>query len=137
MNLNQEVTPGILLHTGTVTAKQFMWEAAGYYRLNSFLDVGAGGRINSVQTSVDARVNVFPAGTEEFSGSQHKTWFDPVVITRLSFDIEDNWLFQFRGDLGGFGVGSDFTWQFWYENQTYERILFLRCSDHEGRDHRD
>lgn len=33
MNLSQEVTPGTLLHSGTVTAKQFVWEAAGLCRL--------------------------------------------------------------------------------------------------------
>jgi hypothetical protein len=43
--------------------------------------------------------------------SSTKTWFDPVLITRLTTDINGKWLFQFRGDVGGFGVGSDFTWQ--------------------------
>jgi len=30
MNLNQEVTPGTLFYSGDVTAKQFIWEPAGY-----------------------------------------------------------------------------------------------------------
>jgi len=111
MNLNQEVTPGMLLYSGTVTAKQFIWEAAGFYRIFSFLEVGAGGRLNYVQTGIDARINVIPAGTEEVTGRHHKTWVDPIIIARLTADIKDKWLFQFRGDLGGFGVGSDFTWQ--------------------------
>jgi len=33
------------------------------------------------------------------------------VIARFTTDIKDKWLFQFRGDIGGFGVGSDLTWQ--------------------------
>jgi len=111
MKLNQEVTTGILLHSGSVTAKQFIWEGAGLYRLTSFLEVGAGGRVNYIQTSVDGRVNVIPAGTEEISGCHHKTWFDPIIIVRMATDIKDKWLFQFRGDVGGFGVGSDLTWQ--------------------------
>jgi len=111
MNLNQEITPGIILYSGEVTAKQFIWEAAGFYRIFSFLEIGAGGRLNYVQTGIEARINVIPAGTEEVTGRHHKTWYDPVLITRLTTDIKDKWLFQFRGDLGGFGVGSDFTWQ--------------------------
>ena len=34
-----------------------------------------------------------------------------LLIARLSADIKDKWLFQLRGDVGGFGIGSDFTWQ--------------------------
>ena len=48
MNLNQEVTPGIILNSGDVTAKQIIWETAGLYRILPFLEVGAGGRLNYV-----------------------------------------------------------------------------------------
>ena len=126
MNLNQEVTPGIILNSGTVSAKQFVWEAAGLYRILPFLEVGAGGRLNYVQTSVDARVNAIPAGTEEVTGRHHKTWYDPVLITRLTTDIKDKWLFQFRGDLGGFGIGSDFTWQLQaYAGYRFKKVFQL------------
>jgi hypothetical protein len=111
MNLNQEVTPGTLLHSGTTSAEEFVWEPAGLYRIASFLEVGAGGRLNNLQAGIDVRRNVFPAGTEEVTGSGSKTWFDPILIARVSTDINDKWLLQFRGDVGGFGVGSDFTWQ--------------------------
>jgi hypothetical protein len=111
MNLEQDVTPGTVINSGTVNAKQLIWEPAGFYRFFKFLEVGVGGRLNNIQTGIDVRRNVFPAGTEEITGSSSKTWFDPILITRLTADIKDKWLFQFRGDLGGFGVGSDFTWQ--------------------------
>jgi hypothetical protein len=111
MKLNQDVTPNALLESGAVTAKQLIWEPAGFYRLASFIEVGIGGRLNYLDLGIDVRRNVFPAGTEEVSGNESKTWFDPILITRLTGDIRDKWLFQFRGDLGGFGVGSEFTWQ--------------------------
>ena len=111
MGLNQEVTPGTLFHSGEVTANEFIWEPAGFYRIVPFLEVGAGGRLTSLSTDIDARRNVFPGGTEEVAASGSKTWFDPIIITRLTADINDKWLFQFRGDVGGFGLGSDFTWQ--------------------------
>lgn len=111
MYLNQEVTPGALLHSGTAGAKQLVWEVAGFYRIFSFWEVGVGGRLNNLKTEIDVRRNVFPAGTEEYYGTQSSTWFDPILITRLSTDINEKWLFQFRGDVGGFGLGSDLTWQ--------------------------
>jgi hypothetical protein len=111
MNLNQEVTPGTLLHSGEVTAREFIWEPACFYRIVPFWEVGVGGRLTSLTTDIDVRRNVFPAGTEEVTASGSKTWFDPIIITRLSADINDKWLFQLRGDVGGFGLGSDFTWQ--------------------------
>ncbi len=111
MNLKQDITPGKFWNYGTVGAKQLVWEPAGFYRLASFLEVGVGGRLNNLQASIDGRRNAFPAGTYEVSESASKTWFDPILITRLTADIKDKWLFQFRGDIGGFGVGSDFTWQ--------------------------
>ena len=111
MKLNQDVTPGTILNSGDVTAKQLIWETAGLYRITSFLEAGVGGRLNYLDMGIDVRKNVFPAGTEEVTGEQSKTWFDPVLIARFTTDIKDKWLFQFRGDIGGFGVGSDLTWQ--------------------------
>jgi hypothetical protein len=111
MNLNQDIPPSNFWNYGTAGAKQLVWEPAGYYRLLPFLEIGAGGRLNNLQASIDGRRNAFPAGTYEVSESASKTWFDPILITRLTADIKDKWHFQFRGDIGGFGVGSDLTWQ--------------------------
>jgi hypothetical protein len=111
MNLNQDIAESKFWDNGTAGAKQLVWEPAGFYRILPFLEIGAGGRLNNLQASIEGRRNAFPAGTYEVSESVSKTWFDPILITRLTADIKDKWLFQFRGDLGGFGVGSDFTWQ--------------------------
>ena len=111
MNLNQEITPGALLHSGTAGAKQMVWEVAGLYRIFPFIEVGLGGRLNNLQTEIDVSRNVFPASTEEYYITRSDTWFDPILITRFSADISDKWLFQFRGDAGGFGLGSDLSWQ--------------------------
>jgi len=111
MKLNQEVTPGTIVISGDVTAKQLIWEAAGLYRITSFLEAGVGGRLNYLEMGIDVRRNGIDLGTEEVTGEKSKTWYDPVVIARLTTDINDKWLFQFRGDIGGFGIGSDLTWQ--------------------------
>lgn len=111
INLGQDATPGLLLYSGTVNIKLFDWEVAGLYRLTPFLEVGAGGRYNYLQTSVNAQINVLPSGTEEADGRHHKNWCDPILIARYTADINNKWLFQVRGDVGGFGVASKFTWQ--------------------------
>ena len=111
MNLKQEVTPGTIVNSGNVTAKQLIWEAAGLYHITPFLEAGVGGRLNYLEMGIDVRRNGIDLGTEEITGEKSKTWYDPVVIARLTADIHDKWLFQFRGDIGGFGIGSDLTWQ--------------------------
>lgn len=110
-DLIQEVTPSTLLNSGTVSAKQIIWENSGLYRLTSYLEAGVGGRVNFMETGIDVRRNVIPAGTEQVTESASKTWFDPILIARVTTKIKEKWLFQVKGDLGGFGIGSDFTWQ--------------------------
>ena len=111
MNLQQEVARDKVITGGEVMVKQSIWEAAGLYRINSFLEVGAGGRLNYLGVDIAVTRQTIPSGTETITRDQSKTFYDPILITRLATDINDKWLFQFRGDLGGFGVGSDFTWQ--------------------------
>jgi hypothetical protein len=67
--------------------------------------------LNVLITDIDAQRNVLPAGSEPLSGHHSKTFYDPILISRLSTDIGGKWYFQLRGDLGGFGIGSDFSWQ--------------------------
>lgn len=111
MNLNQEITPSEIIVSGDVGAKQLIWETSGLYRLLPFWEVGVGGRLNNIATEIDVTRKAIPRDTKEFYESGSKTWFDPILVTRLSKNINEKWLFQFRGDLGGFGMGSDFTWQ--------------------------
>jgi len=42
--------------------------------------------------------------------SGHKDWFDPLIEARAFFDFSERWSFSMQGNVGGFGVGSDFTW---------------------------
>ncbi len=44
------------------------------------------------------------------SGGKTQDWVDPIVGGRVFLDLADNLTLVFRGDVGGFGVGSDFTW---------------------------
>ncbi|HXV25162.1 MAG TPA: hypothetical protein VED46_12990 [Alphaproteobacteria bacterium] len=41
---------------------------------------------------------------------QHESWVDPFFGVRVGIDLSERWLLVAEGDVGGFGVGSDFTW---------------------------
>jgi hypothetical protein len=106
MDLEQDVESGLLINSGNVSSKQVVWELAALARLALWLDIGIGGRIVSLESKVELQtIN----GSE--SGSINKLWVDPIVIVRSQGVVHENWLLSFRGDLGGFGMGSDFTWQ--------------------------
>ena len=44
--------------------------------------------------------------------SMNQTWFDPLLVARARTDFGgSNWSVAFLADIGGFGIGSDITWQ--------------------------
>jgi opacity protein-like surface antigen len=45
------------------------------------------------------------------SFSETKAWADPVIGARLRAAAWGRWIFVLTGDVGGFGVSSDLTWQ--------------------------
>jgi|GEM_PF-700401 len=42
--------------------------------------------------------------------SRDLDWIDPVIGFKGAAKLSDRWTFCYLGDIGGFGVGSDFTW---------------------------
>lgn len=91
---------------GTAGVDQGAIELAVLRRVNNYLEVLAGGRLNFIGSSI-RREGV--AGT--FEADESETWFDPFIGARLEAAAGTRWLFGLRGDVGGFGVGSDFAWQ--------------------------
>jgi hypothetical protein len=43
--------------------------------------------------------------------SLSENWIDPVVGAYYRIPLDDQWSVALRGDVGGFGVGSEFAWQ--------------------------
>lgn len=67
-----------------------------------------GGRYNGIGSKLDfAPVG----GVQPASIGQSKEWIDPFIGLRISADLSGSWNASLRGDIGGFGVSSDFTWQ--------------------------
>ena len=80
-----------------------IFEADGYYRINRGnhnFDALLGLRY----TSQDMEIEPTPLKVSE-------SWTDPVIGGRWWWNFAEKWALVARADIGGFGVGSDFTWQ--------------------------
>jgi hypothetical protein len=100
---------------------RFWWQKADLsLDLTGTLDIGdlqvVGGRAISRSGSVD--------------------WADPLVGGRIRYELAPGHQLSLRGDVGGFGVGSDFSWQAiaaygWdfarYNNITFSGVLGYRA----------
>jgi len=109
--------PGPVGATATASAnlemKQTMLAAAAAYRTvegRSPVDVIGGLRYIKLEASADINASFF-ALTGTVSRSADKGWVDPYIGVRIQHPIADRWTLLGYGDIGGFGVGSDFTWQ--------------------------
>ena len=106
MDLKQEAKPGQIVTGGDAFAKQISAEFAWLKHITPWFDLGAAARITDIKADLKLET---AAGPRE--GSNRKTWVDPVIIARAQTDLQDKWILEFRGDIGGFGIGSDLTWQ--------------------------
>ncbi|HEY2349790.1 MAG TPA: hypothetical protein VGH64_12265, partial [Puia sp.] len=52
-NLTEDASAKNGVLNGTATLKQFWWELEGLYKVNSWLEFGAGARINNITASAD------------------------------------------------------------------------------------
>jgi opacity protein-like surface antigen len=84
---------------------QWMVEGTAGWRLTDAIEVFGGVRYNDVA----ARIDLF--GPQLASFSKSEGWFDPIVGARLWLPLAGSFSGILRGDIGGFGVGSDLTWQ--------------------------
>ena len=99
---------------GDLTIKQSMLAGALAYRVITSripVDVIGGARYNRIDAdgTVDARLIGLGSGTVDLSGT--KDWIDPYIGLRAIAPLNDKWSVVGYVDVGGFGAGSDFTWQ--------------------------
>jgi hypothetical protein len=88
--------------------KETLWEVAGFYCIrrgaHSFNWLG-GFRYSSMDISMD-----LPAFLPKIGGDED--WVDPFLGLRWQWKMGEKWVTILRGDIGGFGVGCDITWNF-------------------------
>jgi opacity protein-like surface antigen len=66
------------------------------------LDLFAGARLNWVEADLTL-------GPLDFSAD--KTWVDPIIGARFQAELCERGFFRAVGDIGGFSISSDLTWQ--------------------------
>jgi hypothetical protein len=78
------------------------------------------------------------------TADQGQSWVDPLIGSRIGLDLTDRWTIGGEGNIGGFGVGSDFTWNaqafFGYEFSLFGRpttLLFGYRALYQDYDHND
>jgi hypothetical protein len=94
-----------------VTTRMWFIEFGGLFRVldttddrvpGLTVDVYGGGRYNYLELDLDT------AGAPSLNNS--RDWIDPIVGARLGVHFTEHVFLLFAGDVGGFGVGSDFAW---------------------------
>jgi len=105
INLGTETQTGVV--DLEVSMKTQILNLAATYRLMDgmhTLDGVAGLRYNLLDVGIDL------IGTR-VSLDEDTDWADPIIGARYAYQISDKWALRLYGDIGGFGVSSNFTWQ--------------------------
>jgi hypothetical protein len=123
MNLGEKGLTPVTGREAEVDMKQLAIEARGMRRVASWAEIGIGGRLNSIEGGLFAAPgNVLPG----IDVSQTKTWFDPLIAARLTAPLESKWHLGISGDIGGFGIGSEFAWHvFPFVGYRFSRLFEL------------
>jgi len=103
------------------TVNAFWQGLGGYYRLGTWdladdsgkktpsvtVDTYAGARYTYLDLKLDFK-GVFRGLVNNVDKS--KSWLEPLFGARTIWDLSERWTVTLAGDIGGFGVGSDFAW---------------------------
>ena len=92
----------------TAEFDQWMVEPTLSFRVCRHFEALAGARYNNLSGELRGPGAVIPSGVIK-SGTQD--WWDPVVGGKANLPLGKGFSFNVRGDVGGFGVGSDLAWQ--------------------------
>ena len=110
MKLKSDVNVKNGIVSGTAEMKQVAWELAGMRALAPWFELGLAFQLNNIKSDVDLFINT-SGGVQERTSKIDETWVDPSILVRVKTDLSKKWFFQFRGNIGGGGIGSDLYWQ--------------------------
>jgi len=82
-------------------------ELTGHYLVTDDLQLLAGARYYDIDLDIDV------TGAVLFSAGGDESWVDPIVGAVYAIPLNDRFSLKVRGDVGGFGAGSDLSWQAW------------------------
>ena len=90
--------------------EQIALEADVGYRVSDAVVAFVGLRYNDIDADLRVVRSGPGAGNTRVAG-ETASWVDPVVGVSAKFPLAERWALGLRGDVGGFGVGSDLAWQ--------------------------
>jgi opacity protein-like surface antigen len=91
---------------GELSTEQFTLMATAGKRLNQNLEALVSLAYFDLTTELEVQVL-----QQRRSASRNASWVDPLVGLHYTWPFAGKWTYSLRGDIGGFGVGSDLTWQ--------------------------
>jgi len=104
-------TPHSLFNGGDMSLRMTTGTALGMFRAidapNQYLDIGGGVRPWGLSTDVALKAGIEPRR----QASGWLSWADPLIAARYHVGLGGPFSLTVYGDLGGFSVGSKFTWQ--------------------------
>jgi hypothetical protein len=68
-------------------------------------------RVNEAREDLENRISRTLERQLNRTVSKYNDWFDPYIGLRGRYQISPAFYLTARGDIGGFGIGSDLTWQ--------------------------
>ncbi len=93
---------------------------ARYWYQEADLSFDLAGTVNTRDLQIE--------GARALAKSGSVDWLDPVLGARVRYTVAAGHELFLRGDIGGFGVGSEFSWQaiggYGFELGTYQGITF-------------
>ena len=103
-------TPGPLFGGANIKVEELRLAGLIAYRVMegpTTLDLLAGASYFSIKTDFELLSGILNAR----SFNRSEDWVDPVVGFHVRHELSERWFSILRGEVGGFNVGSDFTWQ--------------------------
>jgi hypothetical protein len=88
-----------------VEEDQLILEGLGIYMVTDRIGLVFGGRYVDLETRIELR------GPLRLRASAGDSWVDPLVGLGVEAPMSEKWTFSGRFDVGGFGVGSDLSYQ--------------------------
>jgi hypothetical protein len=102
---------GKLFSSAHTDAQQYVLDPEIYGRAfespKGFVDGFGGIRYWHLRSNLDLRPGLLPA----FHASDSRDWVDPVLGARFRVNLKKGLFLMLKGDGGGFGAGSQVTWQ--------------------------
>ncbi len=102
---------GLLYSSAHTDSQEYILDPEIYVRVfensKGSVDAFAGIRYWHLRSNLDLRAGLLPA----FHAGDSKDWVDPVLGARFRLNLRKGWFVMLKGDAGGFGAGSQETWQ--------------------------